>query len=84
MPWYRMPDGTPFHARIGKRKGSTPAPCRVRRPDKTLCGCMSGYLCDWPINEEGDTCDMPLCETHAAVVGEDRHLCPKHAEIAKA
>jgi hypothetical protein len=78
MPWYRMPDGSPFHAKIGKRKAREPAPCRAARPDGTRCGCISGYLCDHPVNDQGETCDMPLCEAHAHVVGDDRHCCPKH------
>lgn len=78
MPWYRTPEGQPFHAKIGGRKVRVPAPCAARRDDGSRCGQMSGYLCDEPVNDEGATCDMPLCADHAHVVGVDRHHCSKH------
>lgn len=81
MPWYRMADGTPFHAKIGGRKERVPAPCAAKRDDGSRCGQISGYLCDWPVNDQGDTCDAPLCATHANVVADDRHLCPKHKAL---
>lgn len=80
MPFYRMPDGAPVHVKLSGRKTRAPAPCAAKRPDGTKCGWMSGYLCDWPVNEAGDTCDAPLCEAHAHVIGEDRHCCPAHHE----
>jgi hypothetical protein len=41
------------------------------------CGNLADYLCDMPI-APGKTCDAPLCDTCAHVVGEDKHLCPFH------
>jgi hypothetical protein len=77
MPFYRIPgfDGM-VHINFGRRKG--PAPCLADlRLDK--CCAMSGYLCDWPIGDEGETCEMPLCDAHATQVEKNRHYCPAHA-----
>lgn len=50
------------------------APCSVGPPHP------GGLLCDWPV-ARGKSCDAPLCERHAAKIGPDSHLCPKHARV---
>lgn len=77
MPWYRV-HGRMVHLKIGAK--AKPRQCRAPDPDGPggLCFGMSGFLCDWPVGDEGHTCDMPLCEPHAHQVGPDKHFCPKH------
>lgn len=50
---------------------------RARRK-RCACGETGRFLCDWKIGK-GRTCDKPLCKEHAKQVGEDKHICPKHA-----
>src|SRR6185295_14738120 len=45
------------------------------------CGDVSDALCDFPLGEEGRTCDRPLCVTCAPEVGVDRHYCREHIEL---
>lgn len=47
------------------------------------CGVAADYLCDFPMGR-GKTCDAVLCDDHAHVIGDDRHLCPIHAAVFKA
>lgn len=77
MPWIKLPDGTRAHVKLSGRKTRLPPPCAVREGG-SKCGCLSGYLCDYVVNDEGATCDMPICQAHAHVVGVDLHHCPKH------
>lgn len=91
MPFYRV-NGQIVHLNLGgKLRKNPPAPCCARIPERpgpttvsVRCFAMSSYLCDHELSG-GKTCDAPLCELHAKVVGKDRHLCPRHAaEWAKA
>ena len=43
-----------------------------------VCQEIAGKLCDWKIS--GGTCDAALCDEHAAPVGDNLDLCPKHAK----
>lgn len=47
-----------------------------------VCEAIAGKLCDWKTSNR-KTCDAPLCDTHATIVGEDKDLCPTHAEAWK-
>ena len=85
MAWYRIA-GNMVHLRFtGKAAKNPPAQCRapITVNDQVVACCgMSGYLCDWDM-DEGQTCDMPICEEHAFEVSKDRHYCPKHvAQLA--
>ena len=82
MPWIMLPGGGRSHVKLGGRKTRV-APSCAARIGTERCGCVGGYLCDHPINDKGDTCDMPLCEAHAHVIGPDRHCCPKHYKPQK-
>jgi hypothetical protein len=41
------------------------------------CGAAGGFLCDFPV-ADGRTCDRPLCERHAHLIGPDLHYCAAH------
>jgi len=65
----RMPNGNPV--------------CRTHRTLKlplTCLWCRDAMikLCDFPIGR-GDTCNAPMCETHAKSIGHNVDLCPTHA-----
>jgi len=60
-------------------KGTRSRPCSVR-------GCIrdGSRLCDFPtvplaFGEPVQTCDRPLCATHATRVSRDQDYCPEHA-----
>lgn len=69
MPCYitRMPDGSPAHicGRLGEH-------CAAGG-----CADAGTFLCDFPV-AEGQTCDLPLCDSHAYEVAPDIHYCPGH------
>lgn len=44
-----------------------------------ICGTLSEVLCDAPLGES-KTCDMPLCNRCARIIGDDLHVCPTHFE----
>lgn len=50
---------------------------------RKFCGCgrPATKLCDYPLRgpKAGKTCDAPLCERCATVVGADRDFCQPHA-----
>ena len=76
MPFYIV-NGLPVHINMGRRKA--PAPCMAtveRNGAPQHCRGISEALCDWPV--AGETCDMPICATHAYEVGKNLHYCPKH------
>lgn len=56
----------------------------TRRKPRRRCSCGSGQftslLCDHP-KPRGGTCDKPLCDGCAVVVGTDRHHCPGHPQV---
>ena len=85
MPWYRV-HGAVVHLNLGGKARRNPPP-QCRAPDPTardgVCRGIGSLLCDAPVNEAGDTCDMPLCVACATEIGPDRHLCPKHRDQAE-
>lgn len=75
MPFYRLKFG------IVHMKGTKlPAPCGARvliDGREEACLAPSEYLCDGEDNRNhSGTCDQPMCEAHANLVGPNRHLCP--------
>ena len=89
MPVYRLKPGEPgfIHLKLsGRGSKRPPAPCAARtwiEGKDERCGCMSGFLCDHELSD-GKTCDAPLCDVHARLVGMNRHLCPRHFEEHRA
>lgn len=63
----------------GRRKA------QFQRCGESGCGDPPKFLCDYVVHRPNaglstlTTCDEPICEKHATVVGENRHHCPKHA-----
>jgi hypothetical protein len=45
------------------------------------CGDVSEVLCDYPLGEQGRTCDKPLCLRCAPEVGVDKNYCAEHNEL---
>lgn len=85
MPTYRNGNGF-MHIKLGKSK-KHPPPAHCRAPygsNAAPCMAMAGFLCDWKVNEAGDTCDMPLCEEHKGQVATEVNYCPKHLAESKA
>lgn len=70
MPCYRHYDEVTGEA-IGTLCGRLGPPC-------FHCGAVSDALCDFPLGEEGKTCDRPLCLRCAPVVGADKNFCRDH------
>lgn len=83
MPFYRTPGGMSVHLNFGSGNKKAPAPCHAPRERGVICAWVSSFLCDWKL-ETGQTCDMPLCETHAFNIAPDKHLCPQHVEMYRA
>lgn len=94
MPFY-VHNGVRMHIKFSGRK-KPPAPCCApvvresvdplrNETRKIRCRCMaiSSILCDWK-NEDGQTCDAPLCPGHAHEIGPDKHLCALHFEARRA
>lgn len=94
MPFYRIDVGDRqsawAHMNFGRRKRFA-VPCLappLEYDDPKLfggrCGRMSTRLCDGPagtdLNGDVVTCDMPLCDKHAASGGDDVDYCPRHAQ----
>jgi hypothetical protein len=45
------------------------------------CGAPGNeFLCDYPVGE-GQTCDLPLCASHAYEVAPNVHYCPGHLTL---
>lgn len=82
MPFYRVHGLGLVHMKIS---GKAEAPCRDLWPQDPRQPCMaiSAFLCDWPVGDEGKTCDKPLCEVHAHEVGKNRHYCALHLQMHK-
>ena len=79
MPVYRLGTGFVHIKMTNTKKRPAPAPCCGRIAVEGIdrrCMAMSTILCDWPV--EGGSCDAPLCEEHAHLVGADLHLCARH------
>lgn len=59
---------------------------RGRRPHQVCsvpgCGRDARRLCDERL-ANGQTCDKPLCTSHAVSIGPDQDLCPPHARARK-
>lgn len=84
MPFYRVND-LMVHLNLGgKLRKNPPAACRAAHRWSNAgvlmnhCCAMATLLCDFPVGNEGKTCDMPLCPEHAHEIGPNRHWCPKH------
>ena len=74
--WRKMPDGTVVHL---LHSGKRPQPKKCQ-----FCDRPSTKLCDFPMSPPEQvthrrTCDAPMCDEHATLIGEDRDLCPPHA-----
>ncbi len=80
MPWYRV-NGLMVHIRMtNTRKRPAPAPCLAQIEvdgKRTPCFGISVATCDFKLSD-GRECNMPLCDAHAAEIGENQHRCPKH------
>lgn len=48
-------------------------------PPCTGCGDIADALCDFPIGDEGRTCDRSICSKCAPEIGADRNYCGEHA-----
>ena len=46
----------------------------------TICGGVPEAVCDFPLGDEGRTCDRPLCLRCSPTVGADKNYCAEHAE----
>lgn len=45
------------------------------------CGSRATLECDWKVpTRKSGTCDAPICARCALHVGDDKDLCPAHAE----
>lgn len=92
MPFYRMPNGDPYHINFGSAGSKkAPRPCGAKRADGTPCACMSEMLCDWKMYDivcsttrKPATCDRAICKAHAFEIGPDKHLCPEHVDTYRA
>lgn len=80
MPFYRV-GGLFMHVKFsGRARRNPPAQCVATiwlEGRQAKCCDISAYLCDWKL-PDGQTCDAPLCQPHANLVGPNRHYCPKH------
>jgi hypothetical protein len=54
--------------------------CGALGPACFHCGDVADALCDFPLGEEGRTCDRPLCLRCAPEVGADKNFCREHNE----
>lgn len=59
---------------VGWMRGRFGSPC-------TICGGIADALCDFPIGDEGRTCDRSICAGCAPEVGADKNYCAEHAEL---
>lgn len=76
MPFYRLPNGSVYHAKGTKLPPACVAKVGIEPPAQRSCGVMSAFLCDGHVGS-GHTCDRALCQAHAHQVGRNRHLCPE-------
>ncbi len=44
------------------------------------CDAASRFLCDYPVGK-GQSCDLPLCSSHAYAVAHELHYCPGHMQL---
>ena len=77
MPGWENSKGAHLELHIAHRIGLKVYHCDALTGEYLRC---SGDPASCPVNEQGDTCDMPLCERCATEIGPDKHLCPKHKE----
>lgn len=42
------------------------------------CSQPGKFLCDYPVDRTGQTCDQPMCNGHRIPISEDRDYCPDH------
>lgn len=66
----QLPDGSEIEAFL----------CGALGPPCVQCQAVSEVLCDFPIGEEGRTCDKALCLRCAPTVGVDKNFCREHLE----
>ena len=60
--------------------------CSRTAPAKRCVVCFTQYdikLCDYPLTgaKQGQTCDRPVCGTHAIHQEADTDYCPSHARV---
>mgnify|MGYP001566962773 CR=1 FL=1 len=60
--------------------------CSRMAPAKNCVVCHTQYnikLCDYPLtgDKQGQTCDRPVCGTHAVHQDPDTDYCPSHARV---
>ncbi len=80
MPFVRFPDGTTAHV------------CIRGNRSRKLCsapGCTAyaDRACDFPVNvprRKSRTCDAPICNQHAAKMGDEIDYCPPHKRYTEA
>ena len=77
MPCQRVRIGDSTAFVCGRGPAPRPRRCAAEDVRRVRCGQPAEFLCDNP-RSGGKTCDAPLCAAHAHVIGEDRHLCPRH------
>lgn len=49
----------------------------MKPPAQCRCSHDAEIACDAPVGD-GKTCDLPLCQCCATLIGPDYHLCPVH------
>jgi hypothetical protein len=64
--------------------GHTFTVCGMRRSRQRCkdCSNTATKLCDYPLSD-GKTCSRPMCDHHAATVGEGLDYCLPHSLIGK-
>ncbi len=68
----RLPDGTVFIVKIGKRRMPKCQFCRS--PSSRECD----YVIGWTLAGEEILCNAKMCAACARQVGEDKDFCPRH------
>ncbi len=54
--------------------------CGRLGPACVQCGDVASVLCDFPIGDEGKTCDKHLCARCSPTVGADKNYCKEHQD----
>lgn len=57
--------------------------CGNLGPPCVHCGGVSEALCDFPLGDEGRTCDHALCLPCAPTVDADKNYCHEHDEFGR-
>lgn len=78
-PQERTVNGIPYEA-TSEEPGPTAILCGSFGQPCFYCGSVSEAVCDFPIGEEGRTCDRPLCFECAPEVDADKNYCHEHDE----